>query len=257
MAIGEGYDGISVWPGRGDARGEARRGSPSWRLRVSQRCERCHPETGSAGASRPFDADRDGFVMGEGAAVLVLGELEHAGARGAKVYAELAGYGNQLDSFHMTRPDPLGAGQARAIGAALVDAVLDPTDVDYVDAHASSTGLGDAIKTRALKLALGEDNVQTIPVSGTKGGLATASEPQELSRRHSPSSQSIATWCRQRSSTTPDPACDLDCVPNKARELPSVSRSATASASAVTTPCSSCASLFMDLSCGTHRPEVG
>jgi 3-oxoacyl-[acyl-carrier-protein] synthase II len=174
-----------------------------------------------AGASRPFDADRDGFVMGEGAAVLVLEELEHARARGAKIYAELAGYGVSSDSFHMTEPDPLGAGQARAIGAALADAELDPTDVDYINAHASSTGLGDAIETRALKLALGEDNVQTIPISGTKGatghclGAAGAVEAAftvlAVNRDIAPPTINYQT---------PDLACDVDCVPNKARELP-------------------------------------
>jgi 3-oxoacyl-[acyl-carrier-protein] synthase II len=174
-----------------------------------------------AAASRPFDADRDGFVMGEGAAVLVLEELEHARARGARIYAELAGYGVSSDSFHMTEPDPLGAGQARAVGAALADAELDPTDVDYVNAHASSTGLGDAIETRALKLALGEDNVQTIPVSGTKGatghclGAAGAVEAAftvlAVDRDIAPPTINYQT---------PDLACDVDCVPNKARELP-------------------------------------
>jgi 3-oxoacyl-(acyl-carrier-protein) synthase len=159
--------------------------------------------------------------MGEGAAVLVLEELEHARARGAKVYAELAGYGVSSDSFHMTEPDPLGAGQARAIGAALVDAALDPTDVDYVNAHASSTGLGDAIETRALKLALGEDNLQTIPVSGTKGAtghcLGAAGAVEAAFTVLAVNRDVVPPTINYQ---TPDPACDLDCVPNEARELP-------------------------------------
>jgi 3-oxoacyl-[acyl-carrier-protein] synthase II len=174
-----------------------------------------------AHASRPFDADRDGFVMGEGATVLVLEELEHARRRGARIYAELAGYGVSSDSFHMTEPDPLGAGQARAIRAALADAELDPTDVDYVNAHASSTGLGDAIETRALKLALGEDKVQRIPVSGTKGAtghcLGAAGAVEAAFTVLAVYRDIVPPTINYQ---TPDPACDVDCVPNKARELP-------------------------------------
>ena len=222
MAIGEGYDAIKL--GRAEVMlcGGSEAGITELAVAgfaAMRALSRRNDDP--AAASRPFDADRDGFVMGEGAAVLVLEELEHARARGARIYAELAGYGVSSDSFHMTEPDPLGAGQARAIGAALADAELDPTDVDYVNAHASSTGLGDAIETRALKLALGEDNVQTIPVSGTKGatghclGAAGAVEAAftvlAVDRDIAPPTINYQT---------PDLACDVDCVPNKARELP-------------------------------------
>jgi 3-oxoacyl-[acyl-carrier-protein] synthase II len=222
MAIGEGYDAIKL--GRAEVMlcGGSEAGITELAIAgfaAMRALSRRNDDP--AAASRPFDADRDGFVMGEGAAVLVLEELEHARARGARIYAELAGYGVSSDSFHMTEPDPLGAGQARAIGAALADAELDPTDVDYVNAHASSTGLGDAIETRALKLALGEDNVQTIPVSGTKGatghclGAAGAVEAAftvlAVDRDIAPPTINYQT---------PDLACDVDCVPNNARELP-------------------------------------
>jgi 3-oxoacyl-[acyl-carrier-protein] synthase II len=222
MAIGEGYDAIKL--GRAEVMlcGGSEAGITELAVAgfaAMRALSRRNDDP--AAASRPFDADRDGFVMGEGAAVLVLEELEHARARGARIYAELAGYGVSSDSFHMTEPDPLGAGQARAIGAALADAELDPTDVDYINAHASSTGLGDAIETRALKLALGEDNVQTIPVSGTKGatghclGAAGAVEAAftvlAVDRDIAPPTINYQT---------PDLACDVDCVPNKARELP-------------------------------------
>jgi 3-oxoacyl-[acyl-carrier-protein] synthase II len=174
-----------------------------------------------ARASRPFDAGRDGFVMGEGAAVLVLEELEHARARGASIYAELAGYGVSSDSYHMTEPDPAGAGQARAIRAALDDAGVDEAEVDYVNAHASSTDLGDATETAALKLALGDAKAHSTPVSSIKGatghclGAAGAIE-------------AIATVLAVRDDVVPptinyetvDPACDLDYVPNTARRLP-------------------------------------
>ena len=170
-------------------------------------------------ASRPFDADRDGFVMGEGAAVLVLEELEHALARNAPVYAEIAGYGVSSDAHHMTEPDPNGEGSARAIRLALADAGLEPDDVDYVNAHASSTPLGDASETAALKLALGEEKARATPISSLKGatghclGAAGAIE----------ACATVLTVARgvippTIGYETRDPLCDLDYVPNVARE---------------------------------------
>jgi 3-oxoacyl-[acyl-carrier-protein] synthase II len=222
MAVGDGYDAIKLARAEvmlcgGSEAGITELAVAGFAAMRALSCRNGDP----AGASRPFDADRDGFVMGEGAAVLVLEELEHARARGAKIYAELAGYGVSSDAFHMTEPDPLGAGQARAIGAALADAELDPTDVDYINAHASSTGLGDAIETRALKLALGEDTVQTIPVSGTKGAtghcLGAAGAVEAAFTVLAVNRDIVPPTINYQ---TPDPACDIDCVPDNARELP-------------------------------------
>lgn len=222
MAVGEGYDAIRLGRAEvmlcgGSEAGITELAVAGFAAMRALSCRNGDP----AAASRPFEADRDGFVMGEGAAVLVLEELGHARARGAKVYAELAGYGVSSDAFHITEPDPLGVGQARAVEAALADAVLDPTDVDYVNAHASSTGLGDAIETRGLKLALGADTIQTIPISGTKGatghclGAAGAIEAAftvlAVNRDIVPPTINYET---------PDPDCDVDCVPNEARRLP-------------------------------------
>jgi 3-oxoacyl-[acyl-carrier-protein] synthase II len=174
-----------------------------------------------ARASRPFDANRDGFVMGEGAAVLVLEERVHARNRGATIYAELAGYGVSSDSFHMTEPDPMGLGQSRAILSALADAGLEARDLDYINAHASSTPLGDATETAAIKLALGEDKAHSIPISSTKGaighclGAAGAIEAAitTLALRDGVVPPTI-------NYEKPDPDCDLDYVPNDARRTP-------------------------------------
>src|SRR4051794_7844530 len=119
-------------------------------------------------ASRPFDRDRDGFVMSEGAGVLVVEELEHAKKRGAKIYCELAGYGLSADAYHMTAPPENGEGAARAMQLALEHAKISPKDVDYINAHATSTGLGDIAETKAIKMLFGEELAKKATISATK-----------------------------------------------------------------------------------------
>src|SRR3989454_1687777 len=169
------------------------------------------------GASRPFDAGRDGFVMGEAGAVLVLEELEHAQARGAKIYAAVAGSGLSSDAKHITEPDPTGP--VRAFEMALNEAGVGKDEIDYVNAHATSTPMGDASETKMLKLALGEENARATPVSGTNGatghclGAAGALEATftTLAIRDAKLPPTI-------NYEVEDPDCDLDYVPNEARD---------------------------------------
>jgi 3-oxoacyl-[acyl-carrier-protein] synthase II len=168
-------------------------------------------------ASRPFDAGRDGFVMGEAGALLVLEELEHAKARGAKIYAEVAGYGLSADAKHITDPDPTGP--VNAFRMALGEAGVADDEIDYINAHATSTPIGDSSETQMLKLALGEENAYKTPVSGTKGatghclGAAGAIEAAftVLSIRDGKLPPTI-------NYEVEDPTCDLDYVPNEARD---------------------------------------
>jgi 3-oxoacyl-[acyl-carrier-protein] synthase II len=169
-------------------------------------------------ASRPFDVDRDGFVLSEGAGMLVFEELEHARRRGAKIYAEVIGYGASADAGHITQPDEEGIGAARAMQAAVKDAKIDPAQVGYINAHGTSTMLGDQAETAAIKHVFGE-HARELSISSTKsqlGHLLGASGGVEL----------IATVLAIRDSVIPptinldkpDPLCDLDYTPNQARE---------------------------------------
>jgi 3-oxoacyl-[acyl-carrier-protein] synthase II len=172
------------------------------------------------GASRPFDKDRDGFVLSEGAGIVVVEELEHARKRGARIYAELLGVGSTADAHHITAPHPSGAGAAMAMRFALKDARLNPEDVQYVNAHGTSTELGDAAETKAIKQVFGT-HARKLAISSTKsmiGHLLGASGGVELiACVLSIQDGVVHPTINYR---TPDPDCDLDYVPNTAREMP-------------------------------------
>jgi 3-oxoacyl-[acyl-carrier-protein] synthase II len=170
-------------------------------------------------ASRPFDADRSGFVMGEAGGVIVLEDLEHARARGAKIYAELLGYGLSSDAAHITEPDPTGANPARAMTMAFRDADISPEDIDYINAHGTSTPLGDASETNVIKLALGEENARKTPVSSTKGAtghcLGASGAVEAIFSILAVNKNMLPPTINYE---TQDPKCDLDYIPNEARE---------------------------------------
>ena len=169
-------------------------------------------------ASRPFDANRDGFVMSEGAGVLVLEELEHAKKRGATILAEVVGYGATGDAFHITSPNPEGDGAARAISMAMRHAGVNPEDIDYINAHGTSTSLNDKYETKAIKRALGEA-AKTVSISSTKGttghGLGAAGGFESIACLKAIQAGLIPPTINYE---TPDPECDLDYTPNKAKE---------------------------------------
>ncbi len=170
-----------------------------------------------ATASRPFDRDRDGFVMGEGVGILLLEELEHALDRGAKIYAEIVGYGMTCDAYHMTSPVPDGRGATRAMELALADGELTPEQVSYINAHGTSTSANDVTETKAIKKALGK-HAYKIPVSSTKsmtghllggsGGIEAVATVMAIANNKVPPTINLAN---------PDPECDLDYVPHDSR----------------------------------------
>jgi 3-oxoacyl-[acyl-carrier-protein] synthase II len=170
--------------------------------------------------SRPFDAERDGFVLGEGAAVLILENYRRAKRRGARIYAEITGYGSSFDAFGITRPEPEGKGAALSMTAALREAKVDPLDIDYINAHGTSTKLNDLMETVAVKRVFG-NRAPSIPISsqksmighliGASGAVEAAATALSLERGVVPPTINLAT---------PDPDCDLDYVPNTAREIP-------------------------------------
>jgi len=170
-------------------------------------------------ASRPFDKGRDGFVLGEGSAVLVFEEYEHAVKRGANIYAEVTGYAATADAYHITAPKEDGIGPARAMTLALKDARIEPTDVQYVNAHGTSTPYNDAIETTAIKLSFGS-HANNLSINSTKsmighllgGAAAVELMVTALSIKHQMAHPTI-------NQEEPDPACDLNYIPNEARDL--------------------------------------
>jgi 3-oxoacyl-[acyl-carrier-protein] synthase II len=222
MAIGESADAIRL--GRADVMLAGGTEAPVTRVGIagfgSMRALSRRNDDPKRG-SRPFDAGRDGFVMGEAGAILVLEELEHARARGAKIYAELLGYGLSSDANHITEPDPSGENPARAMTMAFGDAGIDPSEVGYINAHGTSTPLGDASETRVIKLAVGEENAYKTPVSSTKGAtghcLGAAGAVEAIFTVLAVSRGVLPPTINYED---PDPTCDLDYIPNEAREAP-------------------------------------
>jgi 3-oxoacyl-[acyl-carrier-protein] synthase II len=170
-------------------------------------------------ASRPFDLHREGFVFSEGAGVVIVEELQHAKKRGARIYAEVAGHAASSDGFHMAAPDPDAVGKARAMEWALKDAKLDPSDIDYINAHGSSTLLNDLTETKAIKSVFGHEAYKT-PISSTKSMLGHAMGATGALEAITCTLAIQDGWIPPTINyQTPDPECDLDYVPNEARQV--------------------------------------
>ena len=172
-------------------------------------------------SSRPFDRDRDGFVMGEGAGVLVLETLEHAQARGAKIYCELAGFGQSDDAGHITAPDSTAQRPAAALKLAMQDGGIDPSEVDYINAHGTSTTLNDMVETQAIKIALGEENARNTAISSTKsmiGHLIGAAAGVEAIVTALALHRGIAPQTQNYENPDLENGLDLDYIPNEPRE---------------------------------------
>ena len=171
-------------------------------------------------ASIPFDKERSGFVMGEGAGVIVLEELEHAKKRGAKIYAEMVGYGATSDAYHITSPAPGGEGGARAMKIAMKEAKVNPEEITYINAHGTSTHLNDSCETQAIKTALGEEVAKKVMVSSTKGHmghlLGAAGGVEAIVCAKAIAEGFVPATINYR---VPDEECDLDVVPNKGRKI--------------------------------------
>lgn len=169
--------------------------------------------------SRPFDRMRDGFVLGEGAGMLVLEDLDRARRRGAKVYAEVLGFGSSFDAYSVIKPDPEGKGAARAIRNALEEARVDPSEIGYINAHGTSTRLNDSMETAAVKKVFGEAHARTIPISSIKSmighSIAASGAIEAVALAMSLSDSVVPPTINL---THPDPNCDLDCVPLTARD---------------------------------------
>ena len=169
-------------------------------------------------ASIPFDKERNGFVMGEGAGIIILEELEHAKSRGAKIYAEMVGYGATSDAYHITSPAPEGEGGARAMKIAMKEGNVKPEEITYINAHGTSTHLNDSCETQAIKKALGEENAKKVMVSSTKGNtghlLGAAGGVEAIVCSKAISEGFVPATINYQ---VPDEECDLDIVPNKGR----------------------------------------
>ncbi|HET9719004.1 MAG TPA: beta-ketoacyl-ACP synthase II [Solirubrobacteraceae bacterium] len=204
----------------GDADAAVAGGSEATLTEFGFACFNSMQALSESGISRPFDRRRDGFVMGEGAGLLVLEELEAARARGATILGELGGYGATADAHHLTAPEPTGTAAARAVTIALEDAGVDPEGVSYINAHGTSTPLNDAAETNAIKRAFGEEQARRIPISSTKstighllgaaGAVEAVATVQVLSTGLIPPTLGYEE---------PDPQCDLDYVPGETRRL--------------------------------------